>query len=210
MNTREFINAVPDNIRRYIPDKENTSVKVYDIEMGKFEDSFDNDLEIMLSEHDSTWKIDGIFSITFNDNLYHISHNVLEYDIAMKVLLDFGLVKTYIAIVWKLLHNTNMAFRITRMVATIRMVSLMGDISALNTLLFTDWEKLTGEKFDETKMNRFHFERYYLIKTEEMNRVFRVALCKQLNDDTISPECKAVMLRWLREHEETSEGDMSL
>lgn len=210
MNTCIFINAVLDNIRSHVPEKANTYVNLNVIKKDEFEDSFDNDLEIILTAHYSTWRIDGIFSITFNDNLYYTSHNILEYDIATKVLLDFGLVKTYIRIVWKFLHNTNMAFRITRMTADIRMISLIGDISALNTLLFTDWEKLTEERFDETKMNRRYFERYYLIKTEQLNRVFRMKLCKNLNNDTISHECKAVMLRWLREHEETNGGDMEL
>lgn len=210
MNTCIFINVVLDNIRSHVPEKANTYVNLNVIKKDEFEDSFDNDLEIILTAHYSTWRIDGIFSITFNDNLYYISHNILEYDIATKVLLDFGLVKTYIRIVWKFLHNTNMAFRITRMTADIRMISLIGDISALNTLLFTDWEKLTEERFDETKMNRRYFERYYLIKTEQLNRVFRMKLCENLNNDTISHECKAVMLRWLREHEETNGGDMEL
>ena len=211
MKTEEFINAILDNIRCYVPEKENTSLEACDIEKDEFEDSFDNDdIEIVLSNHGSTWKIDGIFNVKFNDNLYRISHNIFEYDIAMKVLLHLGLVKMYIAIVWRYLHNTNMMFRTIRIVTTINILSSMGDPTALNTLLFTDWEKLTEERFDETEMDRCYFERYYFIKTEQLNHVFRMKLCEHLNNDTIYPECKAVMLRWLKEHEETSEGDMLL
>ena len=210
MKTDEFINVILDSIRCYVPEKANTSLKACDIEKNEFEDSFDNKIEIMLSEHDSTWKIDGIFSVTFNDNLYHISHNIFEYDIVMKVLLNLGLVKMYIAIVWRYLHNTNMMFRIIRTATTINILSSMGDPTALNTLLFTDWEKLTEERFDETEMDRCYFERYYFIKTEKLNRVFRMKLCEDLNNDNIFPECKAVMLRWLKEHGKTTEGDMKL
>ena len=210
MKTEEFINAILNNIRCYVPEKENTSLKACDIEKDEFEDSFDNDIEIVLFDHGSTWKIDGIFSVKFNDNSYRISHNIFEYDIAMKVLLHLGLVKMYIAIVWRYLHNTNMMFRIIRTATTINILSSMGDPTALNTLLFTDWEKLTEERFDETKMDRRYFERYYFVKTEKLNRVFRMKLCEHLNNDTIYPECKAVMLRWFKEHSTNNEEDMSL
>lgn len=215
MNTYDFIQTVFENMRLYTPDGDKIKLRSWNIEQDEFEDSYYNALYIEWSDHLSVWELKNIDTdkIIMSAEFYHpcaYKYNVFEYDVAMTTFISFGMVKSYMRIICEFADNKSSLFRVMRLLSSIALALCTNNVTMLNTMLTTDWERVTREIYDLGDMCEDYFETFCLIKNETVERGFIIRLRTHLKETETSPECKAVMLRWLREHEETNEGDMKL
>ena len=216
MKTEEFIQLILGNMKLYTPDGEKIKLRSWNIEQDEFEDSYYIDLNITWSDHLSFWQLKNIDTdeIIMLAEFYHpcaYKYNVFEYDVALATFISFGMVKSYMRIICEFADNKSSLFRVMRLSSSIALALCTNNVKMLNTMLTTDWERVTREIYDLGDMREDYFETFCLVKNETVERLLKIRLPAYLKETDTSPECKAVMLRWLKEHEETAEGDdMSL
>lgn len=215
MKTEEFIRMIFENMKLYTPDGDKIKLGSCNIEQDEFEDSYYNDLCITWSDHLSVWQLKNINTdeIIMLAEFYHpcaYKYNVFEYDVAMATFISLGMVKSYMHIIFTFADNKSSLFRVMRLSSSIALALCTDNVTMLNTMLITDWERVTREIYDLGDMCEDYFETFCLVKNETVERLLKIRLPAYLKETETSPECKAVMLRWLKEHEETNGGDMKL
>jgi hypothetical protein len=215
MKTEEFIRTVLENMRLYMPNGEKTKLLSLNIEQAEFDDSYYNSLYIEWSDHISVWELKNIdtYEIIMSAEFYHqnaYKYNVFEYDVAMATFISFGMIKSCMRIICEFADNTSSLFRVLRLSSLVTLALCADNATMLNTMLTTDWERVTSQIYDLGDMCDSYFEKFCLVKNETVERCFEIRLRTYLKETETSPECKAIMLRWLHEHGETTEGDMKL
>lgn len=182
----------------------------------ELEDSFDNHLIIIRhNTYSFTLRIDGVFSVKINFE----GHGYMSYsDIvhaAIFIFATIGFAKTVADIIWT--ENSSQVERYRNKYDTLIGCFIAyinhNHIDAAKCIMFTDWRELSNQK--QSTLTGLRAE-WFGMHHRFNNWCINVKLNDYINlylQDIPAPasvECKALMLKWKREHREYESEDMEL
>ena len=229
MKVEEFV----DRIKVYMKNNEGYILVKWnyihgdDVNTPEIEDSFDNIVEYgyktTLFNKMPIIRIDDI-ELMFDDALvvdrsidfYAYEATLIGFNKCfMNAILSIGWVKTFMAYIQGPIV-ASMDNRYRMMYMSIARVVLECNVDALKTLLFTDWDALAVELYETTStcdvMSHKDAVEYYSIYNRAISN-YLIGYKKQaidIFDENNAIECKALVLRWFKEHSTNNEEDMLL
>ena len=208
MKTEEFIKLITDMFH--------LDIKNCVIMKPEFEDSFDNHLSMLTSKQSMTtlWELHGVFNIVIGN---YVQPYPVVYEDALLAFASIGFVKTFADIIWGYALSDGIDFRADCLVGCLSAALVNEWHDALNCILFTKWERISEEKRKLLKphLRSTYYNTYYRFDQWRFDRRINDYIGFHLQDAMfpIDIECKALLLKWKREHPEYCEKeseDMSL
>ena len=206
MKTEEFIKLIKDmfhwNITNCV------------IMKPEFEDSLDNHLSILTSERPMTtsWELHGVFNIIISSR--YIPTYPVMCENALRAFASIGFAKTFADIIWNDAKNNGICFRTDCLVRCCNAALRNRWCDVLNFVLFTNWERISEEKYKLLKpsLRSTYYNTYYRFVQWQFDVRINDYIWYYLHDETfpIDIECKALLLKWKKEHPEYESEDMEL
>ena len=205
MKTEEFIKLIADMLHSKI-----TNCVIMKPE---FEDSLDNHLSILTSEQSMTtsWELHGVFNIVIST---YIPNYPAVYEDALRAFASIGFAKTFSDIIWNDVKNNGICFRTDCLVRCCNAALRNRWCDVLNFVLFTNWERISEEKYKLLKpsLRSTYYNTYYRFDQWRFDTRINDYIGFHLHDAMfpIDIECKALLLKWKKEHPEYESEDMKL
>ena len=205
MKTEEFIKLITGMFH--------WDIKKCVITKPEFEDSFDNHLSILTSERSMTtiWELYNVFNIVVSN---YVPAYPAVYEYALRAFASIGFAKTFADIIWRDGKNDGICFRVDCLVRCYNAALRNGWCDVLNFVLFTKWERISEEKRKLLKphLRSTYYNTYFRFDQWRFDRYINDYNGFHLQDAMfpIDIECKALLLKWKKEHPEYESEDMKL